>query len=356
MREFRATTRYVQGPGALSRLRAMLDNMSGDRPAAAIADAHVAKLFGARLKAALPEDTLLVGFSGEITWRAIDEIAARLDSKRPGAVAAVGGGKAIDAGKAVALRLGLPVVSVPTIASTDAPASRGIAIYDEAHTLCEVAQLKDNPQVLVDTEVLIEAPADFLRAGIGDALAKKFEGEAALIGGGLNKHGTRPLRTGLVVADGCYRTLRDFAVQAVADAEIHRLSESFEVTVEACFLMAAIGFENTGLSLAHSLTRGLVTVPEVQDRPHGFHVAYALLVQFAIEDRDEAELADLSSFLFACGLPRSLVELGAAPSPQVLQRIAGLAMTAPHIGNAPLTVNEEVILQALQRIEARATH
>ncbi len=102
----------------------------------------------------------------------------------------------------MALRLGLEMISVPTIASTDAPASRGVVIYNEDHRLADVEQMPLNPRcVLVDTKWIARAPARFLSAGIGDAIAKKFEADACLASGGLNKHGTPPSLTALAVAD-----------------------------------------------------------------------------------------------------------------------------------------------------------
>ncbi len=46
-------------------------------------------------------------------------------------VIGLGGGKALDAGKAVSLRLGVPVVTVPTVASNDSPTSKAVAMYDD---------------------------------------------------------------------------------------------------------------------------------------------------------------------------------------------------------------------------------
>ena len=51
--------------------------------------------------------------------------------------------------------------------------------------------------------------------------------------------------------------------------------------------MSGLGLENGGLALAHSLTRG------VKDALHGFQVAWALLVQLAVEARRDDEIADL---------------------------------------------------------------
>jgi glycerol dehydrogenase len=352
LREFRATARYLQGRGALAELGGMLADAAGEgRGAAVVVDEAVLAMLGSRLVDGLSSDVCIVPFHGEITRASTKALVQSLSGQDIGAVAGVGGGKALDAGKSVARELGVPVICVPTIASTDAPASRGIAIYDDDHKLLEVLQLPANPQVLVDIDVIASAPVRYLRAGIGDALAKKFEAEGALAGGGLNKHGTRPLLSGLIVADGCYQTLRRHAVQAIVDAEAHRATEPLEATVEACFLMSAIGFENTGLSLAHSLTRGLVKTPGVQDALHGFHVAFGTLVQLAIEGRSDAELADLADFLRRCSLPRRLADMDGDATPDTLDRIAELTMTSPHIKNAPVLVTKALIRQGLERVE-----
>ena len=96
-----------------------------------------------------------------------------------GVVIGLGGGKALDAGKAVSLRLGVPVVTVPTVASNDSPTSRAVAMYDDEHRMASVDQLPANPHaVVVDTALIAAAPAHFLRAGIGDAVAKTFEAAA----------------------------------------------------------------------------------------------------------------------------------------------------------------------------------
>lgn len=349
LREFAAGSRYVQGPGALSRLWPLARSLG--RRVAMVADARMLELLADPLTGGASSEDHVFPFSGEITEAAIAALQASVAAAD--VVVAVGGGKALDAGKALALALRLPVMTVPTIASTDAPFSRGIALYDDSHRLARVAQLPVNPQiVLVDTAVIAAAPADFLRAGIGDALAKKYEAEAALAGGGLNKHGTRPLQAGLIIADGCCRILRRHAAGAVAAAERGLPDEDLEATVEACFLLSAIGFENTGLSMAHSVTRGLVKARQVAGVLHGYHVAYGLLVQFATEGRPDAEIADLRAFLASVGLPRNLAEMGMqGPAPADLEAMADLIMTSPHLGNVPRPVDRFTIRAALERIE-----
>ena len=48
------------------------------------------------------------------------------------------GQRVIDAGKAVAHALDIPVVTIPTAASNDAPTSKNYVIYDENHRLLRV--------------------------------------------------------------------------------------------------------------------------------------------------------------------------------------------------------------------------
>ena len=352
VRIFAACPRYIQGPGAAAQLADIARSIG---PTAVIViDAHVRGLIGPSLLAGFGTADRIIEFAGEITLERVDAMAKNCRDAAFAVVVAIGGGKALDAGKAVARRLALPVITVPTIASTDAPASRGIAIYDDEHRLVRVEQLDSNPAaVVVDTAILAAAPEHFLRCGIGDAVAKKFEAEAAFNAGALNKHGTRPLQAGLIAADGCYRLLRRHGAGAMAAAARGKPDEDFEAAVEACFLLSALGFENTGLSMAHSLTRGLVKARGAKDAPHGYHVGYGLLVQFAVEARDRAEVEDMRGFLIQVGLPSTLAELGMpAPAGDEIAGIAQLTMDSPHIGNLPRPIDASDIANAIKLVEA----
>lgn len=352
LREFAAGHRYIQGPGALGRMWELAQGL-GAR-VALVADAGVLAILGPSVMAgaAVGRDTVLP-FAGEITADAIGRLVAQASKGRPEVIVALGGGKALDAGKAVALELALPVMTVPTIASTDAPASRGIAIYDSAHRLVRVAQLPASPAiVLVDTSVIAAAPVQYLRAGIGDAIAKRFEGEAVVAAQGYNKHGTLPLWSGLIAAEGCHRLLTTHAAQALRDAESGVASPALEATVEACFLLSAMGFENTGLSIAHSMTRGLVKARDVAGVLHGFHVAYGLVVQLVTEVRPRPEIEALRAFLASVGLPRTLAEMGMSdPRPADFDALADLCLTSPHLSNVPRPLDRAAIRRAIEAAE-----
>jgi glycerol dehydrogenase len=348
LRVFAGPLRYVQGPGALDQLSEVIATY-GPGPAV-VSDAYVHDMFGERIVAGLgaagmsPQMRVL---PGELTAAAADEIAASLAGLGVGVVVGCGGGKSLDAGKAVSARLGVPVVTVPTVASNDSATSRAVAMYDDAHRLVAVDQLTANPHaVLVDTALVATAPVRFLRAGVGDAVAKTFEAAGCWAGTGVTTLGTRPLRVGSAIADACYDVLRAHAAAGLAACEAGSVDDDLEALVEAVLLLSGLGFENGGLSLAHSLTRGLMQARGARTALHGEQVAWATLVQRRVEGAPD--VTDLRDFLRTLGLPTTLPELGmAAPTGAEVQQIAEVTMTAPHLANLAKPVTVDALVAAI---------
>lgn len=352
-RLFAAAARYVQGWGAIDRIGEHTGHL-GARCAVLI-DAQMRATLGVRLQTAFARSGTRVtttAVSGEVTLDAIAEYAEGVGVLSPSFVVGVGGGKAIDMAKGVAHALNLPIVTVPTIASTDSPASRAIAVYNDQHGLAEVALMRQNPAcVVVDTEIIASAPARFLAAGIGDALAKYAEARACAVATGVTMQGTAPLATALIVAQACHDILRSDGVAAVRAAGSGRASIELDRTVEAVVLLSALAFENGGLSIAHAVTRGLMAAPGASNRLHGEHVAYGLMLQLVMEGDPNAEVAAVSSFLRDVGLPRCLADLGTSADAETLHLIAEQTMTAPHIANFPIRVDAQRIIDAMRTVE-----
>lgn len=337
IRAFGGPRLYIQGPGALRELGGIVAGIAGH--AAVVGDGDVLARYGDAIAATLAGAAVTTGSAalrGEVSDRAVAALDAALP-REAGVVVGLGGGRSIDAAKAVALRRGLPVVTVPTAASNDSPTSRIFVMYREDGALDRVEKLPRNPEaVVVDTELLLRAPPALLRAGIGDGLTKRFEAEGCAAADGITPQGTKPLRTPGAIAALGFATLVEHAEQALADAAAGRLTPAFEAVVEAVILMSGLGFENGGLSLAHSLTRGFTREAAVAHTPHGEQVAFGLLVQLRLAPGEEAMLRRLHPFCARLGLPVRLAGIGLSRTDvAALDRIAAATMTAPHITHLP---------------------
>ena len=344
-----APRRYIQGPGALSRLPEMVAGLG--RCAVVIADPIALEREGPPLP-----NVRVLRFGGEITHAEIERLTAEARLGGADVVVAMGGGKAIDAGKGVSKRLDCPIAVVPTVASNDAPTSRLIVVYNENHAIVGIEMLASNPDVvLVDTSVIARAPRRLLAAGIGDCMSKTFEARACAAANGSNFFGGYPPLTALALADACYATVRRDGVAALAACDRQEPNGALENVVEAAVLMSGLGFESGGLSLAHSLTRGLTVHPRLAGALHGELVAYGTLVQVAHEGLGVDDRADIAAFLDACRLPRRLADLGLAdPSPADYATIAGPTLAAPHMKHLSKPASEESIIHALSLVEAAA--
>lgn len=352
---FGAPRRYVQGPGALDLIGQELAAIG--RTAVLLVDARVQELVADRIARSAADAGVALRalpFGGEITYPEIDRLVAGIGDARPDIVIGAGGGKTIDTGKMVARGTGAAFVSVPTVASNDSPTSHIAVIYDDQHKLVGVEEARANPDlVLVDTQVIIGSPLKLLSAGVGDALVKVFEVEQCIGAGGKNVFGAQSPLSALALARACYDTVRE-NLQAAYAAHARGVPDAaFEALVEACVLMSGLAFESGGLSVSHGMTRGLSAVPGVAQALHGHQVAYGLLVQLELEQRDPAFMADMRAFFQAAQLPLTLAELGAdQASNSTVATIAEHSATAAHMKKFSREITAGDIAAAINRIEA----
>jgi glycerol dehydrogenase len=355
LRAFGSPGLYLQGPGALARLAEVMAPLG--RRAFVVIDPIAAERIGADVEARLGCEAgraSMAVFSGECTATEIDRLVAHCDRDAADVILGIGGGKAIDSAKGVQIATGKPLIVIPTIASTDAPTSRLCVVYTADHAPSEVRMMAANPAVvLVDTEVLVRAPVRFFAAGVGDALSKKFEATQCYGAGGLNFHGFRPPALALHLADQCYSTILTHGEAALAAVRAQRLDESFERTIEATILMSGLAFESGGLSVPHSLTRGLATVPELSGALHGEQVAFGLIVHLLLEGGDSAHLDRLVPLYRALGLPLSLSDLGYTDDPApIIPTIAQTTIErAPYIRNFASEITQDRLEAALHEAQ-----
>jgi glycerol dehydrogenase len=223
----------------------------------------------------------------------------------------MGGGKTIDTAKIAAERAQIPVIIVPTIASTDAPCSGCAVLYSEEGVFDSVHYQKMNPQVvLVDTTIIAEAPARFLVAGMGDALATWFEARSCDRTQSPNACGGMSTMTGLSLARLCYDTLLMHGAAAKVACEKHIVTPALNHIVEANILLSGIGFESSGLAAAHAIHNGLTALEETHSFYHGEKVAFGVLAGLQLADASPQESERVFSFCEQIGLPTTLFDIG----------------------------------------------
>lgn len=305
--------RYEQGPGALKQLGRILTDMGRSRPLV-VCDEFVARHLWPEVGDALQMhgfEPLHIEFPGECTHAAIAQLSEQALIHSPDTIIALGGGKTIDTAKGLAVNLNVPIIVCPTIASSDAPTSRLIVLYDEDHKVVGVEYLKMNPSaVIVDTHVIAQAPARFFAAGMGDAISKKFEAHQCHSAGGNNSFGTPALHTALMLTNLVFDTLMQYGVSAYQAVCRNEVNDDVERVVEGTVLISGVGFESGGLSLSHALVRGLTAIPTMASMLHGELVAFGTLVQMAVEGRPVDEIDKVARLLHDVKLPVTFAELG----------------------------------------------
>jgi len=284
----------------------------------------------------------------ELIDRAVCEAGARV-------IIGAGGGKVLDAARAVAADCNLPVVNCPTVASSDAPCSALSVVYTDDGTFEQYRIYRKNPDlVLVDTQVIAQSPPRLLVAGMGDALATWFEAKTCVDGSVRNMRGGGSTQTALALAELCYRTLLNDGADALRAIQNRVVTPSLERLVEANTLLSGLGFESAGLAAAHAIHNGLTAVPPTHAFLHGEKVAFGVLVQLTLEGKQRSLVDQVLGFCAEVGLPMTLAEVGLDEmTGEMLQRIAiRSTVQGETIHNEPFDVRPELVSDAIRAADA----
>lgn len=345
--------RYIQGRGAIARLGTELARL-GDRHFLLCSPHAVDHV----IPAIVPElgEARVESFNRECTDQEIGRLVEAARGYDAKSITAIGGGKALDTAKAVAHRAGLPVVIVPTIASTDAPCSSICVVYTPEGVFLRADILPRNPDiVLVDTAIIAAAPVRFLAAGMGDALATWFEADSCRISHGRNVAGDVGSMTAYALARLCYETVRDWGVAALTACGAGVVTPALERIVEANTLLSGLGFESGGLGAAHSIHNGLTALAATHAYVHGEKVAFGLLASLFLTDRPLDVIDEVYGICSALGLPTTFADVGidgGATAEDLL--CVGEKACAPEecIHNEPAEISPALVRDALIAADA----
>jgi glycerol dehydrogenase len=352
---FLGPKRYVQRSGVLAEAGAQLKPF-GRRPMI-LADDLVRSILCPTLETTLLSAGLsacFVRFGVECSLSEVARVADIGRSDHVDFIVGAGGGKAIDTARAVAGRLDLPLVTLPTSAATCSAASTVSVIYENG-IRTETIHGKAAELVLVDSAIVAAAPSRLLAAGMGDTLAKWYEGKPTY---DQTPDPSPSLQGALSLSTQIKETIFECGLGAKRDADAGKNSPAVEKMVEANILMAGIiggiGGTKFRVALAHALLYGMTVLPQIHNYLHGEVVSYGLVVQACL-GKNEEELRRLIPFFSELGLPLTLQELGIHGVEEPLFR-EGLRRTCAKgssAHNLPFPVDEKSLLRAIQEVEER---
>ncbi|RHX75589.1 oxidoreductase, partial [Lactobacillus helveticus] len=171
-------------------------------------------------------------------------------------------------------------------------------IFDDANFL-----------VLVEPQIVLNAPAEYLLAGIGDTLAKWYE---AVVLAPEPENLPLTVRLGINSALAIRDVLLERSEEALADQQRGELSQAFRDVVDAIVagggMVGGLGERYTRVAAAHAVHNGLTVLPQTEKYLHGTKVAYGILVQSALLGQDDV-LAQLVTAYQRFNLPTRLREL-----------------------------------------------
>ncbi len=357
--------RYIQAPGALEvvgREAAML----GKRPLVVIGP-MAQDAIGARIESSLRDAGLEPYFytmTSDCTYDTLEYLQKTL-IPQIGAdlVISSGGGKVIDMGKAAGKCSGLPVLNVPSSVATFNCWSAMSVMYTPDHKpIDRIWHETENNAVIIDTQVIADAPVKLFASGMADAFAKYIET-------GLMDEQYTIMNTPVgmycskVMAGTTNAIILNRGEKAYRDCIRHEVTEELDACVFAnvatTAIAAAVNYSNhsllhsgngKGAVFAHALYYACKAkyTEETKDYLHGEIVGLGCQASMYAYERSEFETNNFSRFMKAIGQPMSLQELGLDVSDKGLNDLVDCMMVV--WGKRP-EHHRPIIYDALQRIK-----
>ena len=293
-------------------------------------------------------DYSLMIYSGQTTYSKAKAIAKQARDENCDVIVGVGGGKIMDLAKAAAHFAKMPVLMVPTsIATCAAFAPLSVMYTAEGASLGSLRYEHEVNAILVDLDVIANAPARYIASGILDGMAKLIE-----IQNGRGQIDSNELSIGLLtsytLAQYTTKLYKSRGLQACKDTEKHTLTKNIE---DIAYLNIAVSGIISGCSkgfgqsaLAHECYELIRThfTKEAKDYLHGEIVALALPMQLSYNGQ-ETEIPTIRSFMKQMNMPIFLPDIGIEATQQ------NLDILFKDLYNSPFVVRSEQNAEKLRK-------
>jgi glycerol dehydrogenase-like iron-containing ADH family enzyme len=296
-------------------------------------------------------------FIGECSDENIAALVEKVQRKALDAIIGVGGGKALDTAKRAAEICNVPVICIPTIAATCAAASAVSIVYTKEGVYKQDYNLGKNPNlVLVDSEIIANAPVEYFESGILDSLAKWYEGKVVFQG--ISNPDIFTM-SALKLAKLLNEIMEKEAVNAVQAVKSHRTTRAVvqitDLNIYLAAVIQSIGKKTRG-AVAHAIHAGLSIIPQSHAILHGYKVGYGIVAQLFMEKTDLAEIGQVVRFFRQLDLEPSFKGLGLPFEAGLLRQVAEKAILSDPMQNMPFEVRSEQVIAAMEQVEETICH
>lgn len=249
---------------------------------------------------------IYAGFNGESCVDEINRILKMSKPHRTGFIVGFGGGKAIDTAKNVSAKVGIPLIVIPTSASTCAAFTSHSMIYSsKGQFLRKEPHFKCPDEIVLIREILVSQPRNLLAGGMADATAKYYErtfGRGENADEAFREFSKEILR--FIFTKGI-RTFKEYKNEDVLKAS--------KINILHTGLISVFGGREFRSSLGHAVANGLTQItpekPELRNVLHGELVGIGILTALFLLKRTD-ELLALRDLFFKMGVLNSFHECG----------------------------------------------
>ncbi len=260
-----------------------------------------AEQFQAMLTESLTVPYECIVYDKECTEANCKALAKKMKEENFDSIIGFGGGKILDIVKAVTYYYDCFLMVIPSSASMDGACSALSVLYHEDHSFDRFLHLPKNPDVvLVDTQIIFDAPFHLLCAGMADAISSYYDFAYAKAKAELEQEVA-------ICAQNCYDIVFSKYKQAKEDFEKGQLSESVEAIIKVNVYDSAVAFENVGCEFSHVLANASTKVMGSKGM-HGERVGVATLFQLYLEKKED-DFKKVKEMLEYLTMPTSISQL-----------------------------------------------
>lgn len=304
-------------------------------------------------------ETIFFTYGGECSDPEIERVKKAALEHGADALIGIGGGKLLDLAKSAGNSLQKEIILIPTLASTCAAWTPLSVIYDDngSYVRYDIHE-KSTWMLLIEPGILLNSPINYLRAGIGDTLAKWYEGNALA-----EKLATKSVCIELahLAARQCQEILLTYGEEALADLEKGKWTDALQRVIETNIITSGLvgGFGGQYLRVAgaHSIHNGMSSITQAHHLLHGEKVAYGILVQLVLEGKF-SEIKQLLPIYQVLKLPMTLLDIGLTVEHKAeLQQIAAHSVKeGEEIHLLFPDINKEKVAAAMENLEILTNH